>query len=187
MTFSALGQWLLSRLVDEPLAGDLIEKYRSGRSGIWFARQVLIAALLGVWHHPARIVAAVVIGWAVLIGYFIVVAPLNRLDTYLLESGFLNSSVLRVLHSATIWLGVTIPFLASGWMVGRLASRTRMLPVLAFALSVSAAIFTALLLDTGQGRTTDWRMWLTIPLFLTTAPATAIVIGGLFGIDQEAA
>ena len=185
MTFSALGQWLLSRLVDEALAGDLIEKYRSGRSGIWFARQVLIAALLGVWHHPARVVAAIVIGWAVLIGYFIVVAPLNRLDAYLLESEFLNSSVLLALHSATIWLGVTIPFLASGWMVGR--PRTRMLPVLTFALSVSAAIFTALLLDTGEVRTTDWRMWLTIPLFLTTAPATAIVIGGLFGIDQETA
>jgi hypothetical protein len=30
-------------------------------------------------------------------------------------------------------------------------------------------------------------MWLTIPLFLITAPATAIVIGGLFGIDQQAA
>ena len=184
MTFSALGQWLLSRLVDEALAGDLIEKYRSGKSGIWFARQVLIAALLGVWHHPARVVAAVVIGWAILIGYFVVVAPVN---TYLLESGSPNSSVLLAFRSATIWLGVTIPFLASGWIVGRLASRTRILPVLAFALSVSAAIFTALLLDTGEGRTTDWRMWLTIPLFLTTAPATAIVIGGLFGIDQEAA
>jgi hypothetical protein len=35
-------------------------------------------------------------------------------------------------------------------MVGRLASRTRMLPVLARALSVSAAIFIALFLDTGQ-------------------------------------
>jgi hypothetical protein len=61
-----------------------------------------------------------------------------------------SAQQLRRLHSATIWLGVTIPFLASGWMVGRLASRTRMLPVLARALSVSAAIFIALLLDTAQ-------------------------------------
>ena len=81
------------------------------------------------------------------------------------------------LRAGLMWLVVGVPFIASGWLVGKIASRHPLLPVVTFALSVSTAILIALILDTGSGDSPDLRMWLTVPLFLTVSPATAIVFG----------
>jgi hypothetical protein len=68
--------------------------------------------------------------------------------------------------------------LTSGWIVGKLASRTATLSVVTFALSVSTVILIALILDTRPKEAFDLRVWLTVPLFLMVAPATAIAAGG---------
>ena len=46
--------WLLGRLADrnEPLAGDLIEQFRGGRSVLWLWGQLLFAMAMGSFRHP---------------------------------------------------------------------------------------------------------------------------------------
>jgi len=64
-----LAMLLLDRLAppDEELAGDLVEEYQSGRSRVWFWRQVLIAIAVGAARsariHSRRPVGAVLVGW----------------------------------------------------------------------------------------------------------------------------
>ena len=46
------------------------------------------------------------------------------------------------------------------------------------SLSVSTVVLIALILDTGPAQGFDLGVWLTVPLFLMVAPATAIAAGG---------
>jgi hypothetical protein len=48
---------LLNRVIpdNDPLAGDLIEEFHRGRSGLWFWRQVLGAALVAGFTRPREI------------------------------------------------------------------------------------------------------------------------------------
>lgn len=59
---------------DESYIGDLVEEYGSGRSRVWYWRQVLTAILLtsvrDVGTHPARALVAVAAGWATLLLVF---------------------------------------------------------------------------------------------------------------------
>ena len=56
---SGLALWLLGRLAhrNEPLAGDLLEQFRSGRSVLWLCAQILYAVGTGSFRQP-RIPAA---------------------------------------------------------------------------------------------------------------------------------
>ena len=51
---SALALWLLGRLAprNEPLAGDLLEQFRSGRSTAWLWSQLLFAIFMGSFRQP---------------------------------------------------------------------------------------------------------------------------------------
>ena len=51
---SALALWLLGRLAprNEPLAGDLLEQFRAGRSIIWLWSQLLYAIAMGSFRQP---------------------------------------------------------------------------------------------------------------------------------------
>jgi hypothetical protein len=51
---SALAHWLLCRLAprNEPLAGDLVEQYRAGRSVVWLWSQLLYAIAMGSFRQP---------------------------------------------------------------------------------------------------------------------------------------
>ena len=51
---SALALWLLDRLAhrNEPLAGDLLEQFRAGRSIVWLWWQLLYAIAMGSFHQP---------------------------------------------------------------------------------------------------------------------------------------
>ncbi len=55
---------------EEPLVGDLVEEYTTGRSRLWFWRQALAAVaagtIRGIRDQPLRTVGAVALGWAVL-------------------------------------------------------------------------------------------------------------------------
>ena len=173
--------WFLTNLgVNEAVIGDLVEQRRSGRSRGWFWRQVLLTTGHVVKTHAVKTMGAVVLGWVVLWVFFrFVGAPLARFDDYLLASGLTERySAAWWLRSAMMWFVVAIPFLASGWLVARVAPQTPLLPSLTFALSVSVAIFGVLVFDTGQGNNLDLLMWLTVPLFLVVAPAAAIAAGG---------
>ena len=59
---------------DESFVGDLVEEYGSGRSRMWYCRQVLSAVLLAsvrqVGADPVRALMAVVTGWATLLLVF---------------------------------------------------------------------------------------------------------------------
>lgn len=51
---SALALWLLGRLAhrNEPLAGDLLEQFREGRSIAWLWSQLLYAVAMGSFRQP---------------------------------------------------------------------------------------------------------------------------------------
>jgi hypothetical protein len=51
---SALALWLLGRLAsrNEPLAGDLVEHFRAGRSVVWLWSQLLYAIVMGSFRQP---------------------------------------------------------------------------------------------------------------------------------------
>lgn len=55
---------------EEPLVGDLVEEYTTGRSRLWFWRQAFAAvaagAIRGIRRQPLRTVGAMTTGWAVL-------------------------------------------------------------------------------------------------------------------------
>jgi hypothetical protein len=174
--------WFLKNLgVDDAVIGDLIEQHQSGRSGGWLWRQVLTATLHAARTHAVVTIGAVALGWAALWVFFrFVGSPLARFDSDLLANGLIDRySAGWWLRSILMWIVAGFPFLASGWMIAKLAWRTPLLPVLTFAVSVSAAILIALIVDTGQGGGLDPLGWLTVPLFLTVAPAASIVVGGV--------
>ncbi len=60
---------------DESFMGDLVEEYESGRSRLWYWRQVLSAVLLTsvtqIGAYPIRTLVAVVMGWATLLLAFL--------------------------------------------------------------------------------------------------------------------
>jgi hypothetical protein len=51
---SALALWLLGQLAhrNEPLAGDLLEQFRSRRSALWLWSQLLFAIAMGSFRQP---------------------------------------------------------------------------------------------------------------------------------------
>jgi hypothetical protein len=51
---STLALWLLARLAhrNEPLAGDLLEQFRTGRSVLWLWFQIVLAIALGSFRQP---------------------------------------------------------------------------------------------------------------------------------------
>ena len=51
---SAIALWVLGRLAhrNEPLAGDLVEEYRTGRSVLWLWSQLLYAMAVGSFRQP---------------------------------------------------------------------------------------------------------------------------------------
>ena len=72
-----IATWLLNHFGCSPrndeLLGDLIERYRSGRSRTWYWKQVLLAVLSGfaseIGTHKSRVLAALTAGWAFLFLY----------------------------------------------------------------------------------------------------------------------
>jgi hypothetical protein len=63
-----LANWLLNRFggirQNPPLAGDLLEEFRSGRSSAWFWRQTLGTILSGLGINARRFLVGSLIGWA---------------------------------------------------------------------------------------------------------------------------
>jgi hypothetical protein len=168
--------WLLKNLgLDDAVVGDLVEQNQAGRPTTWLWRQVLAAACVGARRQAFVTVGAVGLGWIFLWVYGV---TLVRFDL-LIKTPVERYSAEWWLRSALMWIEVGFPFVASGWMVAKLAWRTPLLPLLTFAVSVSTVVLIVLVLDTGPAEGFDLQVWLTVPLFLIVAPATAIAAGGL--------
>lgn len=67
----ALANWLLNRSgfarQNQPLAGDLLEEFRGGRSAAWYWRQTLVVILTGLARNARlfwRSLMAYIVGWA---------------------------------------------------------------------------------------------------------------------------
>jgi hypothetical protein len=180
--------WLLKNLgVDDVVIGDLVEQHQAGRSRGWFWRQALTATLRAARTSALLTLGAAVLGWIVLWVFFgFLLVPLGQLDGYVVASGWAEQySAGWWLRGIAMWIVMGFPFLASGWIVAKLAWRTPLLPILTFAASVSAVVLIALILDTGPTERFDLRVWLTVPLFLMVAPATAITVGGILAASSS--
>lgn len=74
--------WILEHLVpgetNDALAGDLLEEFRSGRSSLWYWKQVLVAVVLG-YTRMLRL------NWAAILFSFLWTAPLPALEIYLIR------------------------------------------------------------------------------------------------------
>lgn len=177
-----LAMWLLRNLgADDAVAGDLLEQYQSGRSSRWLWRQVLLATLSVTRTQAWLTVGTVALGWAVLWLFFgVFLVPFGQLDGYVVAKGLARPySAGWWLRGILMWIAVGFPFVASGWIVAKLAWRTPFLPVVTFAVSVSAVVLIALFLDSDTRDALPFRRWLTVPLFLMVAPAATIAVSGL--------
>ncbi len=109
-----LATWLLrhfgSARMNDPLMGDLMEERQSGRSRLWFWKQVLVAVFTGLskdmWNHKILALRAIAIGWGLSIA--------------------VNSvwfGVLRAKYEITapsFWVACSLFAVASGWVVAHL-------------------------------------------------------------------
>jgi hypothetical protein len=104
----AFGQWLLTRVADEALAGDLTEEYAAGQSRSWYWREVILAALVGaiacIRQHKWHTLWATVVAWTFMTGWGVVAANEWR-------EWHQNDDITMV----TRWVG----YFASGLIVGR--------------------------------------------------------------------
>src|SRR5688572_5154405 len=159
--------WLLKNLgVEDAVIGDLVEQRDSGRSAGWLWRQVLMAVLHVATRHAIFTFGTVALGWAVLwVCFGFLLVPFAQLDGYVMAKGFAEPySAGWWLRGILMWIVIGFPFVASGWIVAKLAWRTPLLPVLTFAASVSTVVLIALVLDSDPGQSLDLRLWLTVPL-----------------------
>ena len=128
----------------DALAGDLLERHRSGKSRLWLWRQVLAAIFAATWRewNTDRLGAsrAVAVGWAAMLIFFFIAGDLlaHSADQTLPKLlGYLGAH-----RAANLWLEslryippTVIGCVLSGWIVGR--------PVLFYAASVFIALCAA--------------------------------------------
>jgi hypothetical protein len=141
-----LATWLLERLVSGPtresLIGDLEEKYRCGRSSVWYWRQTIMAVLLSsardIRDHRLVAVRAAVITWMFLIPWVFFTGWAYG-STRFWVSATLKGSV----AFQDFWIIYQVPLLISwclgsaliGWIVARLDADCRAGMLLVCAMS----------------------------------------------------
>lgn len=144
----ALAKWLLQYLGCSPnnqaVIGDLDERYREGRSYLWYWRQALLSIVVSLFeeirNHKLLTLRAIAVGWIVFIGW---------------QSAFSLTRELLWRHERfTIAAQVPVIVLfgvSAGWAIARLHQQRQKAMVLAFAacfagiqiLWLGAALMTA--------------------------------------------
>ena len=114
---------------NEALAGDLLEEYRQGHSATWYAKEVLVAVAAqlarDMWHYRWLAARALVVGWAALLAYSVLVDQVWG-SSELFLTGVTRThlgSARSVLQSAYLLLAVP-GGAAIGWLLSR-CHRTR--------------------------------------------------------------
>jgi hypothetical protein len=134
--------WLLEHFLpgseNDHIIGDLMEAFQSGRSRMWYWKEVLAAIVIGVSKetvkHPLLALRAIAFGWGSWLLFYYAVAPkvlypvFRRIFT---PSGFPFSP------GQLIWTVTSLLVLiGSGWIVARFHRPNRITTVLLFAFSV---------------------------------------------------
>ena len=182
-------QWLLDRFgVNEALAGDLLERYRAGRSQRWLWRQMLIAIVhqladqfrLAPWSASFAVVTGCLLLWglnraiddAAMVG-------LSRYGSALYQH--MDAFVVALIYGELVE-HLLVPLLI-GWLISGQVRGRGLAAVL--ALSVAVAIWQLwmsqwLLSAPKVLRRAMWRQ-ITPPvvLFRIVGPPISILIGGL--------
>jgi hypothetical protein len=121
-----LATWLLELFANHnpALVGDLLEEYQTGRSALWFWRQVLTAILVcfnSIRAHKWLALRALVIGWIFLEGASLLAFLFaHHLLMRLLETGIATRQVLfNWLFPVSTSLLMFIISLSAGWLVAR--------------------------------------------------------------------
>jgi hypothetical protein len=190
--------WLLEHLSSGPsndsLKGDLMEEYRSGRSGAWYWRQVLMTIAVSFWKeisaHKLLAVRAVATGWAVWYLYGLFIGPW----VYKLLIPFAQELPLAFKFGPysgfawwIIWLSVSA---AIGWIVGRSHREHQTAMVLIFTASVLLWnlrrlpwIVSSLVVDAiGDSR---YAPYIVSNLASVLLPPVCILIGGLWNTPPK--
>jgi hypothetical protein len=190
----SVATWLLEHFHSGPndyITGDLIEAYQSGRSRIWYWKEVIVAVVVSFFQeiiaHPVLAVRAITIGWATLILFYYGVGPLLG---RLLIGRFFRLSGYPFGPSMLIWLTLSLFVLAaSGWIVGRLHRSHRIAMVLLFTASVFIFQLRSLpgIWLAAENTLTNTRFlpYLIYGLGLHFLWPVAILVGGLWGATSD--
>jgi len=97
----AFARWLLNHFScspnNEAVIGDLDERYRQGRSDLWYWQQVFIAIVAGLFSHmrghKTLVLSAVVMGWASFLVYMLILFTILSHANALL-SAIINSTLM---------------------------------------------------------------------------------------------
>lgn len=99
----ALAVWLLNRLGvsarNEPLTGDLLEEFRSGRTASWYWRQTLMAILTALVQRVSELrleLKVLIIGWGAQAGVLLVLRWC-RVPFELLSIGLLTAAAIAIM------------------------------------------------------------------------------------------
>ncbi|MGA7340925.1 MAG: hypothetical protein WBE72_15760 [Terracidiphilus sp.] len=134
-----VARWILEHRMpgerDQALAGDLLEEFRSGRTALWFWRQVLSAVFLRCWRelliHRSAMLFAVL--WSMLTpAWLVAVADLearSKLSERLSGmdwpwSTIVDPGLLLATNLIFIWAGILVYLLPDLWAAGNLRVRT---------------------------------------------------------------
>ena len=130
-----LATWLLSWCgpANDPLLGDLLEEYRSGRSGRWYWRQVMIAMLMGRWTYLPRLLIS---GCALVLGVLVAAMFIEPVTDVILRALSLEGSVIYADPGAAAGLAARITIAALAGLI--LAT-----PVVFYQLGLAATGSTA--------------------------------------------
>ena len=112
MKLPVLATWLLrhfaSTRMNDALTGDLTEELQSGRSRLWFWRQVLVATLVGlskdIWSHKLLALRALAVGWLFIRAGWVVAV----------------TALVAIPRPARFWVAAFFVAAAAGWVVARL-------------------------------------------------------------------
>jgi hypothetical protein len=148
---------LLNRFAaNDPLAGDIQEEYRAGRSVVWYWRQTLMAVVIallrrGDWHDvfaaQGMLMQCVMLGLVSVCAVFTV-----KVTAWIVlrdgMAGLLEPSALREL--IRVGLAFTIAIVI-GMMIARLHERSRSAAIVAFSTAVTVWASGNLYLLDGHG------------------------------------
>jgi hypothetical protein len=170
--------WLLSHLThdNQCLSGDLLEQFRSGRTRVWYWRQVLLAILVGAWcdvrHHPWLMARGLTLG---VLSQYVVAIGSGAVGHLLFMYGF-NPTF------SVILLWTCSGHMLIGWAVARL-HRPYGLTIVLLLVSCSVALqlpHVAFLLS-NTFEHARYVPYLTQSLVATAVTTLCLLAGGLLG------
>jgi hypothetical protein len=189
-----LGMLLVERFgpPDDALLGDLAEECRSGRSVLWYWRQVITIVVIGavgdIRQHWLLALRAIGIGWVAAWVCWEITRPIGRLfsgwvlDQLIFEFGS-HPFVMLWATDLSAWPRLIAVYLVSGWVVARLHPRFAGM-LIAFVLVTLVTAFYLSLSGTLMRMTIypDQPIRVFSIVSRTLLPPLFTLIGGYYGL-----